>query len=503
MKANLYSIVLMAGAMISSVNAFAQPTTSAPTPPELAKSKVISIYSDSYASTGFEFGDWGSGTAYAPEKIGDTDNVAKFTTTALGYFGWGFKNVNTAAMDKLHVDIYADAAFSVRVVPITGGKEVGQTIDVSAGKWTSVDLETKTFADGGANLANVYQIKFDNVPSQTFYVDNVYFWSTSTDVDTEAPAGLTATLVESAFTSVTLSCKATDNSGAVEFVVADEAKGYNKTAGGVSGEATTVVLDGLTAGTDYNFTVKARDAEGNECADVATIVASTAALPEPANKASLPDSKVISIFCDEYTPACPFGIGGWGQSTKVSYLQLAADDQAIYLENFNYLGFELNNNVPAFDASDMLYLHLDIYPLTLTKLQVTPIWGAEKLVDCGELTAGKWNTIVLPLTSFDGIRLDNIYQIKFVGQPDGTAKALLDNIYFATEDSSGVASMAADKLTYADGTLRGASDARIVVCNVMGQVVANTVATEIPTAGWQPGLYIARQGNAVVKFVVK
>ena len=44
---------------------------------------------------------------------------------------------------------------------------------------------------------------------------------------------------------------------------------------------------------------------------------------------------------------------------------------------------------------------------------------------------------------------------------------------------------------------------RIVVCNVMGQMVANTEATEVSTAGWQPGLYIARQGNAVVKFVVK
>ena len=143
MKANLYSIVLMAGAMISSVNAFAQPTTSAPTPPELAKSKVISIYSDAYASTGFEFGEWGSGTAYAQEKIGDTDNVAKFTTTDLGYFGWQFGKVNTAAMDKLHVDVYGDAAFSVRVVPITGGAEVGQTIEVSAGKWTSVDLDTR------------------------------------------------------------------------------------------------------------------------------------------------------------------------------------------------------------------------------------------------------------------------------------------------------------------------------------------------------------------------
>ena len=205
MKANLYSIVLMAGAMISSVNAFAQPTASAPTPPELAKSKVISIYSDAYASTGFEFGVWGSGTTYAPEKIGDTDNVAKFTTTDLGYFGWQFGKVNTAAMDKLHVDIYGDAAFSVRVVPITGGAEVGQTIEVSAGKWTSVDLDTKVFADGGANLANVYQIKFDNVKSQTFYIDNVYFWSTSTDVDTEAPAWVSDPTAVANSTSATIS----------------------------------------------------------------------------------------------------------------------------------------------------------------------------------------------------------------------------------------------------------------------------------------------------------
>lgn len=52
-------------------------------------------------------------------------------------------------------------------------------------------------------------------------------------------------------------------------------------------------------------------------------------------------------------------------------------------------------------------------------------------------------------------------------------------------------------------TLRTTAASRIVVCNVMGQMVANTEATEVSTAGWQPGLYIARQGNAVVKFVVK
>lgn len=49
-------------------------------------------------------------------------------------------------------------------------------------------------------------------------------------------------------------------------------------------------------------------------------------------------------------------------------------------------------------------------------------------------------------------------------------------------------------------TLRTTAASRIVVCNVMGQMVAtNTEVPEVSTAGWQPGLYIARQGNAVVK----
>ena len=279
MKANLYSIVLMAGAMISSVNAFAQPTTSAPTPPELAKSKVISIYSDAYASTGFEFGEWESGSTYALEKIGDTDNVAKFTTTDRGYFGWQFGKVNTAAMDKLHVDVYGDAAFSVRVVPITGGTEVGQTIEVSAGKWTSVDLDTKVFADGGANLANVFQIKFDNVKSQTFYIDNVYFWSTSTDVDTEAPTWVSEPTVAANSTSATISVNAKDNvSTTLTYEVSKTADfaTLEATVNGKANEATEIALEGLSPKTDYTYYVRVKDMTGN-VGDVKTVTFTTTA----------------------------------------------------------------------------------------------------------------------------------------------------------------------------------------------------------------------------------
>lgn len=221
----------------------------------------------------------GSGSTYALEKIGDTDNVAKFTTTDLGYFGWQFGKVNTAAMDKLHVDVYGDAAFSVRVVPITGGAEVGQTIEVSAGKWTSVDLDTKVFADGGANLANVYQIKFDNVKSQTFYIDNVYFWSTSTDVDTEAPAWVSDPTAVANSTSATISVNANDNvSTTLTYEVsqtADFAK-LEATVNGKANETTEIALKGLSPETDYTYYVRVKDMAGNDGA-VKTVTFKTTA----------------------------------------------------------------------------------------------------------------------------------------------------------------------------------------------------------------------------------
>ena len=240
---------------------------------------MISIYSDAYASTGFDFGVWGSGSTYALEKIGDTDNVAKFTTTDLGYFGWEFSKVNTAAMDKLHVDVYGDAAFSVRVVPITGGTEVEQTIEVSAGKWTSVDLDTKVFADGGANLANVYQIKFDNVKSQTFYIDNVYFWSTSTDVDTEAPAWVSDPTAVASSTSATISVNANDNvSTTLTYEVSETADfaTVEATVNGKANETTEIALKGLSPKTGYTYYVRVKDMADN-VGDVKTVTFTTTA----------------------------------------------------------------------------------------------------------------------------------------------------------------------------------------------------------------------------------
>ena len=161
--------------------AVAQPASSAPVPPEFAANKVIPIYSDAYTNpVAWNFNDWSSGTVFTAETIAGTeDNVAKFTTTDLGYFGWELQaDVNAATMDKVHIDVYADEAFTFSLIPIcrTPSSEVPQTVTVEAGKWTSVDLDLSVYSDGGADLSGIFQLKFANIGARTFYVDNVYFW---------------------------------------------------------------------------------------------------------------------------------------------------------------------------------------------------------------------------------------------------------------------------------------------------------------------------------------
>ena len=424
---NGLKLALSACALLATSAAFAAPTTSAPTPPALKASKVVSIYSDAYTSSGFSFGEWGSGTTYTAETIG-TDNVAKFVTANNGYFGWEFGNVNCASMDKMHVDFYCEADAKIRVVPITGGTEVGQFVTLKAGEWVSADLETSEFTSGGANMANVYQIKYDNCSNQTVWIDNVYFYSTSTDSDTEAPTDLTATLVKTSYASAQLSCQATDNSGAVTFVVKDEANGINVSKGGSSATATTIDITGLKPGTTYNFVVSAKDADDNVCANTVSVEATTVAYPASAPAPTQPADNVISIFSDNYTAATTFEFGSWGQTTSGTRVNIADGNEALLLENFNYVGLDVFSN--KLDVSDMEYLHVDVYSPNATKFQITPIWGSEKLVDCTPVKQGEWNSYDIPLSDFTSDAMTSVFQIKMVAEPSSSTTAFVDNIYF-------------------------------------------------------------------------
>lgn len=493
--------------------AFAQPTASAPVPPEFAASKVISIYSDAYENpVAWIFNDWGSGTVYTEEKIAGTDdNVAKFVTTDRGYFGWELQSdVNAVTMDKLHIDVYADEAFTMDITPICrthADGEKPQNVSVEAGKWTSLDVDLQYYADNGLDLSGVFQLKYSGIGARRFYIDNVYFYSTSTEVDEEAPANLTAELVSTSYYSATLKCNATDNSGAVTFTVTDEANGVNVSKGAVSGEDFEFKVEGLEAGKDYNFTVSASDLDGNVCASTVPVQATTLAAPEATAAPTVEAENVISIYSDAYTPATTFVIGGWGQTTSAREVALADGDNAYFLDSFNYLGMELNGNVAAFDASEMEYLHIDLYSPNITRFQITPIWGSEALYDV-TVNQNEWNSIDIDLSeAYPSLNYTKIYQLKMQAEPGSQTTAFIDNIYFWKEDKSGVETVGEEngvKVYAADGGVC-VDAATVVAVQVYDLAGVRVFDADVQSAriSLSDGVYVVKAGEVVNKIVVR
>lgn len=506
MKTHALLLTFLGSAL--SLSVMSQPTTSAPTPPALAASKVISIYSDAYTSIGYAFGEWGSGTAYVAETIG-TDNIAKFTTTGLGYFGWQLNStVNALAMTNLHIDVWAAQETEFDLFPITGTAEKFKHVKALANQWTSVEFTVDEFTNLGLNMGNVTQFKFANVASKTFYIDNVYFYNSSTEVDTESPAALTASLNSASYFNAKLNCSATDNSGAVNFIVKNGTDTV-ATGGAASGVAATIVVNNLTPNTEYTFDVWASDAEGNTTAASVPVTVNTLATPAPAPVPTPTPGNVISIYSDAYTAATGFNVGGWGQSTVATEGTLATSDKAYLCEKFNYLGLELNGNVAAFNASEMDSLHIDIWTSNATTFKITPIWGGEALYSCTPINLNQWNSFDIPLTAFNGINLANIYQIKMEAAPSGTALLFFDNLYFYKHDTGSALNNTTTNIKIGTSnnqiTISGVENETISIYTVLGNCIYMSeknnkdVAIDVPTNS----IYLVKIGANATKVLVK
>ncbi|HIR37844.1 MAG TPA: fibronectin type III domain-containing protein [Candidatus Limisoma gallistercoris] len=492
--------------------AVAQPSSSAPVPPEYAASKVISVYSDVYSSpVAWNFGDWNSGTQYSEETVsGSEDHVAKFVTTDLGYFGLELQqDVNAATMEKVHIDVWSEEGFTFRLIPIcrTQSGEIPQTVTVNADGWTSVDLDLSVYSDGGADVSGIYQLKFDQIGERTFWIDNVYFYTTSTDVDEEAPENLAAEVVSASYYSATLKCSATDNSGAVTFTVVDEANGVNVSQGAVSGVETEFVVSNLEAGKDYNFTVSASDLDGNVCETTVPLQTTTVAAPVPAAVPTAKAENVISIYSDVYEPATTFIFGSWGQTTTATAVQLGDGDNAYFFDRFNYIGMELNGNVAAFDASEMEYLHIDLYSPNITRFQITPIWGSEALYDV-TVNQNEWNSIDIDLSeAYPSLNYTKIYQLKMQAEPGSQTTAFIDNIYFWKEDKSGVETVGEEngvKVYAADGGVC-VDAATVVAVQVYDLAGVRVFDADVQSAriSLSDGVYVVKAGEVVNKIVVR
>ena len=432
--------------------------TAAATAPTWPANQVKAIYSPTYnANCGL--GEWGSGTTVVDDTYGKKYTVGPNGGDG-GYFGMVDFTLNCLMMEKLHFDIWVADDMSVRFVPIGGGAEQGITKNLTGQVWNSIDIDLSEYT-GIDNWGNITQMKLDHMPHNfNLWIGNAYFYRESAIVDGQAPTNVSASVAARGFNSVKITAQAEDNSGAVSFKVLN-GESILATGSAATGVSTTITVSSLTPGTNYNLNVIAYDEAGNEASPVA-VATSTKALPSPAPMPNFSNKNVVPVFTDAMAGGkTDIHSGGWGETTQVEWLDIAEGDKVFYGQNFNYAGWHSwgGGNI---NATGMQYLHVDVYSIGATSVNVTPISPGHEGSATITLTPNAWTSYDVPLSAYDANNIDwaNIFQFKFMN-PVGGNELLIDNVYFWSYGTQTTPVMGDDEAT--GGWATFASPVRVAV----------------------------------------
>ena len=420
------------------------PQIAPPVPPVFGKGKFISIFSDAFVDVdGTNFNPyWQQSTVGSVE---DYNGNQVLQLTNLNYQGMElFVPVNAASMKYLHVDVWTADETSLDIYPIsktTGEKKIPLSPLVK-NEWNSYDIKLSDIVTSNFNLADLHQFKFVGAGGHKVYIDNLYFYDDNEAADTEVPQAFTATLSTITYNSIKLLMKATDNSGAVNFVIT--VGGNTVTLGAASGVQKTYEFTRLPSASEFTFNIDAKDLSGNGASNNSIqLVASTdVAFAVPVAPATVPPERavenVLSIFSNSYTNITGTNFNPyWQQSTWYESMFIGENEMVKY-ENFNYQGIEIGRKV---NASGMKYLHIDVWTPNETSLSISPISQAtgEKSVKLTPLNKNEWNSYDIALTSFtiQGMSIADILHLKLVGS--GKSIIYVDNIYFYKESTTNLA----------------------------------------------------------------
>jgi len=247
----------------ATTTALAEPTSAAPVPTVLA-SKVISVFSDTYTNiSGTDFNpNWSQTTLVSTVQI---EGNATLKYSNLNYQGTGLgSDVNATGMNYLHIDVWTPNETSLSVYPISRStpEKFVTLLPLNLNQWNSYDIPLTDFTTQGLSVTDIFQFKFVGSNGKIVYLDNIYFYNSSSTEDTEAPAAFTATAGTNTSAKITLLLNATDNSGAVTYEISYGDK--KVTTIGTSGEQKIYTITGLTPSTEYSFSIVAKDAAGNQ-----------------------------------------------------------------------------------------------------------------------------------------------------------------------------------------------------------------------------------------------
>ncbi len=216
---------------------------------------------------GNDLGNWAGANGFANGSGGAGVVSSGALTLQYSNSGWFGSDINR--------DISQYKYFMIKVKGAAGGEETAFKMRLGNAyklfsEFTSTPITTEyqyikiDMAANGVNRTSPGQLNFEFWfgKSGTVYIDEMGFGNDSGPADTEAPtapANLTASGITT--NSVTLNWTAsTDNVGVTGYEI------YRGSTLAGSSTATTYTDTGLTAGTAYSYTVKAKDGAGNSSA---------------------------------------------------------------------------------------------------------------------------------------------------------------------------------------------------------------------------------------------
>ena len=429
------------------------PATAAPIPTWPA-AQVKSLYSDTYelapTNTPNYNAPWWNAPAISLSDI-DGNHYMDYNLANDGMIGWQYDQISVVLMEKLHIDIWASAAGTLTVRPITDGdgylNNNRKTLTLAAQQWNSFDVELSEFGAHDWTKLIQFSIEYWNAGGLTgehISVDNVYFYRTTPPpADSEAPTNVTATVTEQSFTSVKISAQANDDSGVVHFKVLNGSNELVSDVEAVAGVAAIITVSGLTHSTAYSFNVIAFDEAGHEAAPV-VVAASTQTVPPAAPQPTHREDLVLSVYSNAYTPAvaASFRKTNWG-SAPVAYeadflLYNMSSNVIVWGNNDGNAGYGNIDGVSGhtygantgLDVSEMTYIHFDIWCDAAEQLNTVNINDVAVAIPTTRTIAGEWVSFDVDIT---GVALDqrqNVRWLKF--HPFGAANcnAAIDNVYF-------------------------------------------------------------------------
>lgn len=169
------------------VSAFAQPSTSAPTP-TVAAAKVISLFSNAYTNVTVSTWktDWSPIVTLTDLQIAGND-VKKYTNLSFVGIETNPPTIDASSMNYFHLDYWtADiTTFKVKLVDFgangayLGGDDVEYELSFTptASTWNSIDIPLTNFT-GLTTKAHLAQYILSCVPTGgTVYIDNMYFYN--------------------------------------------------------------------------------------------------------------------------------------------------------------------------------------------------------------------------------------------------------------------------------------------------------------------------------------